>query len=93
MGISERIIFVNKLNSLLEEVQGISHSLINDYVEALDGTDENFPNKITKLNEQIIDCQHVIDSIDDLIISMSQIEPCKLLFIRIMILNVIIVEL
>ena len=75
MAYQERTEFVKQLGGLLDQVQSYSFALMNDYRISLDGTDSNFPNKIDKLNDQIRGCQYLIDSIDEVLINLSNIEP------------------
>ena len=75
MGYAERVTIVNKISFHLAEAENLVDRLYHDYAESRDSTDDNFPNKIAKLGEQINSTDDLISSINEANLSLSLIEP------------------
>ena len=75
MATADRGELINHLHLLLDSIQEKARILVLDYQNSLDGTDDNFPNRLAKLNDQIRDAQTLEDAIEEVSINLYQIEP------------------
>ena len=75
MAYADRGELINHIHLILDSLKEKARILVLDYQESLDGTDDNFPNKVAKLNDQITNAQHFEDAVEEASINLYQIEP------------------